>query len=1474
MAISFVADDTLVAPVSTGQKFVPDPDQHEVVYDDARTGAYKVPSGLTAPQINYAVGTQVDGHSPNDYIGGNWVGPEWTHEAGRSLAAGISRLPQIPALGQLEQSETALQSLRKIDNGDFFESAKQFLPILNNPQISWGSVFSKENRQMNEQRIFKNIDDQNAVISANDKFLKDSGLAKTQNDGAIYDVAGFGLSAMEAVGLFVATKNAALTALPFAIDTKTQSYKEARANSLDPQSASTVSTVSGVTTWALNAIGAHYLGAGFQAAKPIENIFLRTLAQIGVAPAEQAGLALADTSSQEAIMQVSGGRKKSLEQTAKDIFYQTLLGFVGGIPAGVLHVAAMHEGIKSGMTEPQTADIVKAATSEETISAAQDVVSQDVKLHQMFGDDSHPDNQQAAQVARDIAAGKTNDNQPQEAIDPVQQRLQKISDAVATLDQQVSDQEKLVAAAQSDGKSSRALENRVNDLLERRKTLLFERADIWDAQDRGAPPDLNKKQSTETQPFKEDVIVTGRRKKIADDVGSVDREIASQKKIIDERSLSGRPTKAIENTLETLERKRSHLLAEKDIIDIAAARAEQARIAKSKPVTLRAQVVESLRTAGDDKAQAALREGLRAGAKMAKKDVRAAQEDLIKLLDSSGLSRDNKARFIKTIKNLQTSGHFTKRWPKIAARIDDLLNTQQKNAIQKQLERELAATKVRKQSGRPVGKYGGDIQSSLDIVRKIMKMAPDDAEQKLNQNLDNPEHSGYDAALENMALNIRADGDDARTDDMIDLLTEVKSLKEFGTSETMDKLVTRSEAVKNLQTKIIEDVGAKFNPDTEVKTDGFKNFLKSAQQGSGNLHREVTPGFYDLLHSMFTDPRLSEQLDVSGLSTKKASIEMRHASKMVDAIKDVFGAKNDIAAASKLADDNMREQIGEYINAKGKKVLLQMTRSERRDVYMKMQNEAELVNNLMHEDGNAYTPEMLEAITSGLTPEDIKFSERMLDAYNDFLPEINRVYEKLNNVKLPEIDNYSPSPKEGDVNPLVSEFFGVLQDRKSVTPGSAKSRRTNHNAIAIESDITAYTRHVSQMAHYIAFAEKATQLNSVFANKEVRRMIEGQFGKKAMGQVEEYLKIFSGSRKTPESPLDGAVNYFNQAYAISKLAGKVAMMPKQLVGGLAYLDGVKTSDFLEGIGHFIANPIKHVERLSGTDYMRARGISQELQIAQYGKSKISKLGLQKSKLVEWLLKPITWGDHGAIYWGGAARMYAKMKAGMSEADAIADFEKFSEETQQSSNPEQLSSIARRNSFARGLTMFKSAGAAMYRMEARAVRDYTRGNISMGDFAKKIAIYHFAIPALYQFVSSGFNTDDITQFGDLDRENKLRRAMVLGNLDSIAIGGDIIQNVWRQIAGGNVSKGDEAYLQWAQHFGAALAQAINSEGDREELLGALKEFVTGAAMVGGAPVDQAQNMVAGTEDLSDGNYSRGILRILGWPEKAVQDIGQN
>lgn len=112
-------------------------------------------------------------------------------------------------------------------------------------------------------------------------------------------------------------------------------------------------------------------------------------------------------------------------------------------------------------------------------------------------------------------------------------------------------------------------------------------------------------------------------------------------------------------------------------------------------------------------------EAFQEGVALASKDIKAAQEVLVEAIEGSGLTLNDRAKFLRTIKNIQTPAQLAKAAPDIEARILRLLKTEAKRIENP------AKVNLRNRIKKIIGSVKKRKDVAVDIVANIRKLEAD-----------------------------------------------------------------------------------------------------------------------------------------------------------------------------------------------------------------------------------------------------------------------------------------------------------------------------------------------------------------------------------------------------------------------------------------------------------------------------------------------------------------------------------------------------------------------------------------------------------------------------------------------------------------------------------------------------------------------------------------------------------------------------
>lgn len=996
-----------------------------------------------------------------------------------------------------------------------------------------------------------------------------------------------------------------------------------------------------------------------------------------------------------------------------------------------------------------------------------------------------------------------------------------------------------------------------------------------------------------TQDSLDSAVLEGRLKKLDDNISTIDKQIDAVSRLIENKQNNNQATARDEQKLNTLVSRRDSFDEERaNILTTQSPRSTETltlgdktanievksgalSLAEDANVTLKGSKLQNI-------GQTAIRDinkSFREGRALAKKDVTEAQNFITTVIDQSALIPTDKAKFIRTIKNIQDADALTKKLPEIQSRISNLVEAASRRQLKADIKSALSKTKTKKQSGKPVGKFGADAQKTLDRLRNASKLSVEDAKDILNtRNQISSELAkvgqfpSYEDALEAAVLSSVADSQNTKVSDLQNLKSDIEQLIAEGKTSRQNAIIAKKAKADEIRSGIDELI-------TQGKNLQLidKSFSKLTGEKLSSFHSSfMNYDWNDILDIILPpskqDPNLKasivESLKTTKLVQKEKGIVRRRRDAFIDEAKKAFGFSKEGDLTEKFYQDSQKKVIGNFYDANGKEVRLRFSKAEARKFWMELQDES-LAEDIKSPERMAYTPEMINAIIGTLDNKDISFAKSQLKLYEEFFPEIDKVYSRINGTNLISIDNYSPTSREADKDLAAgtNEFLQEMFVRQAVSSKSFISRVNNTSALRQRSDVEVYQKHITEMAHFIAMAEKIQQIQQIFSEKNLRKNIDAAYGQGMLELIDETIDSMAKNGAIKSNAFDRVVNGLNRTFALSKLGGKIALAPKQLTSTIAYWEDMSSKDFVDGIVDFAKNPKKAIEILNQSELVRARGIP-EVDLARLGKTteaqeKFGQLFRKTRKIQDLLLLPTKFGDKGAILIGGWAYYRSQIKKGKTHQQAIEAFEDITARTQQSADIDRLGRLQRGNALTRGLVMFLTSPNTFLKQEVKAVRQFKRGEISGKDLGKKIFLYHFALPALFQFVANFFTFDEEDQLV----------AVATGPLNGYLILGDVISNAVRSLVTGDKFKPADTikFLKSIQDIFYGIAEMAENFGDTEEMLDAASDIAVEAGSLSGLPTDQMKNMAEGVDEFNSNRPIRGIARFSGWPKKGVEDI---
>ena len=803
--------------------------------------------------------------------------------------------------------------------------------------------------------------------------------------------------------------------------------------------------------------------------------------------------------------------------------------------------------------------------------------------------------------------------------------------------------------------------------------------------------------------------------------------------------------------------------------------------------------------------------------------------------------------------------------------------TKSANHIKGQIKRELKLAKVKKQSGKPVGKFGADIQAELDLLTEVSKLTPEEAEGRLITNLAQYENEipPPEIALQNHMLEMVA-----RLDSMTDpenlqaLLDDIRALKDEGRSMQMMKATERKNKSQIAVNKTVEELGGL--PE-DLQTKGVRSFTPRSRSERARkfLHTigKTIVGWDDILDMLsfksstqVGESFISKYNDLLGIKNREKRGTREVMQQVHDAYKDSFGLTSNRQVLKKIQEDNTTEMLIKdmpLVDVAGKPAPIDMkfTKAELRKRIMELQDPS-LWPSFEY---MGYTQETVAELTEYLDAQDKAFVKKQMEFYREYYYGTNDVYKEMYGVNLPQNDNYSPIMREGVSKPEdggLGEFMREMSFRASAAKsGSLKSRVSSVKRISEQSDIAVLQRHIIEMEHFKAWAEKIRDLNAVWKDADVRTAVQIHHGRDMLALVDSFISDFALGGETLGHQVN-ALDQFRINFTKAALGVRPSIMIKQLTSFVAYAENMPVTSFAKYHAQFWTNPIKHSkEILESSELMKARGQNMERDIKAAMKSEEYSAFSKHQSFTNMLLLNVQMGDQGAILMGGwPYYQYLRDSKGYTHEQAIQAFEKFTERTQQSGDITEQSYWQRGGTLAKLFTMFMSSPNQYLRKEMDAVRNLVAGRRGAKQTTKILLIYHVVLPMFFQFVSDRFTWD----------EDEQKRAMILGALNGWFIIGDGLDYLLREALGLRPFSMEIPVYSFFHDVVKASALIDLFDLSSEEFFRAIRGLAGAVGAATGVPTKQAVELGNAGKDILQGKYEEGLTELMGYsPYKAEQ-----
>lgn len=878
-------------------------------------------------------------------------------------------------------------------------------------------------------------------------------------------------------------------------------------------------------------------------------------------------------------------------------------------------------------------------------------------------------------------------------------------------------------------------------------------------------------------------------------------------------------------------------------------------------------------------------ETMRQAVSITKEQVKQAQTELINFLESTNLEAKDKAKFIRAIKNVQTRAQLEKVLPEIIERVARLETAESVRSFTGKIKKELKKTKVKKQAGKPVGKFTAEVQEVLDLMRQTSLLSKSEAEAIIQQNIETTEGilPQEDIRLKNELLTLMSGLEEKTPESLQRILQTIQEMKKTGkVVRRLQRLERNTDIIKKKEIVIDQVTGGKGIKPGRETVGARKTTAEQFKSTMRSLGSKMILSWGGLMETLDFNAGVEKKILQDEFSTLDQDNRYKELTEdfnkdLNDALAESYGIdkgeglKGKIALPYKIgAKINELQQevnLGKFKNTDGKTVELIFSKDEMIKKWMELQDPTLRES---FEKGNKFTPEMVEAIDKKLSDKDKAFAQKQFDIYKKQWQKVNPIYRELFGANLPFNEFYSPIARENfnlDISKGFGSFIHDATTRLAVTTGALKTRVKNVLPLKTQSSIEVLERHLKETNYFVAWAKRMKVFESVFKDANVRESINQEFTRSFLNSIDNTMNDLSTNGNKWARRL-GPVEFFRKNFTLGKLMIKPLIMAKQLVSTLAYLEKIDPLAFTSGVADFwLTGPLENYKTLQKESILiRTRGANMERDIKNATTTNALKAFTKKQNFINLLMMNVKSGDKLAIIMGSWALRKKRLAEKIDLQDIVREYENFSAETQQSSDISRLSEVQRGGSFEKLFTMFKSSQRQYLQKELQAVKSLFQkggtGPANIKKVAKVLAIYHVLLPMAFQYLANFGGWDDE------DRRDYLR-AGILGSFNGLFIFGDIIDSIIRKALGLRVFSNEVPISSIANDVVRAVGKIDWEEITSEDVAEAMAEFIEAGDSVG-IPVTSIKNIFIGISDIIEGDIKAGIAEILGWSPRVAKE----
>lgn len=628
-----------------------------------------------------------------------------------------------------------------------------------------------------------------------------------------------------------------------------------------------------------------------------------------------------------------------------------------------------------------------------------------------------------------------------------------------------------------------------------------------------------------------------------------------------------------------------------------------------------------------------------------------------------------------------------------------------------------------------------------------------------------------------------------------------------------------------------------------------------------------------------------DKINESSIVYKKRMMEAQTA--LIDKVKEVYGKK-----WQSISKKNAAPFETGVLNSDGEQIIL--SPNQIGYLWMQYQDPANLPsfenenNAIFGKDHARIMKELVEAI-------DPKVIELAQWQQNEFFPSLyehyNDSYKKIYRTNLPWNKHYGGRIYREGVSPDPLDLLGdKAKLNNQVGAASTKVRQKNSNPIQPMDMMDSLQTYLTDMEWFAAYGPNIRDINKLFGNPMMRKAIIDVHGESTMMLIDDAIKKIA-SRGIQSTRKNAVINAMNNVFVLSRLGINPTVMLKQLTSIPTYANDIGIVNYLKYSFKNIGSMMKvYKEIRDNSVYMQDRGFTDVRKVIEsYSDKQMQSFVPNQTK--NWFINAMMYftkfGDRAAIFIGGMPNYsYYKdqaLKQGMTEQEAIEyaikKFENDTKNTQQSSDLQDKDYYQTSDPITRSFNMFLTTPKQYLRKEISSVRNLYRkikamdpkaGKGTIGENLRQFAMYHFAMPMLFQYVAMGL--PGILRDRREGDEEDLARAAIIGNLNALFIVGDLFNTAGDLFTNKPWASSPKsiALLETSATF-ARLIERIQKTKNPEKKAELSNKLFLEAVSLTGVPAANLNKLSKNYQELIDGGQEPGeaLLRLFNFSDYVIE-----